>query len=184
MKRGRGRGGRKPSNSLNRTMESNGPDVKVRGTAHQICEKYLALARDAHASGDRIGNESYLQHAEHYHRIILATQPTPAPDAPQVSPNNQADQGSDEAAASETSTSEETSGALAESETNGAEAPRATRARRGRRTRSERSDRGERSNGRSNGSEADAVEATEAKDESVPAVEASSNDGDAPAETA
>ncbi len=74
MKRSRGRG-RKPTNSLSRTMESNGPDVKVRGTPHQICDKYLALARDANVAGDRIAYEGYLQHAEHYHRIILLSQP-------------------------------------------------------------------------------------------------------------
>ena len=84
MKRGRGRsGGRRPSNNLNRTLESNGPDVKVRGTAHQICEKYQALARDAQSSGDRIASENYLQHAEHYHRIIQASQAAQAEAQPQ-----------------------------------------------------------------------------------------------------
>ncbi len=74
MNRSRGRG-RKPSNPLNRTMESNGPDVKVRGTPHQICDKYLTLARDANVAGDRVAYEGYLQHAEHFHRIILSSQP-------------------------------------------------------------------------------------------------------------
>ncbi len=50
-------------------MESNGPEVKVRGTAQQVQEKYLALARDAFSSGDRIAAEGYFQFAEHYHRI-------------------------------------------------------------------------------------------------------------------
>lgn len=52
------------------TFDSNGPDVRIRGNAFQIYEKYQALARDAQASGDRIAAENYLQHAEHYYRII------------------------------------------------------------------------------------------------------------------
>ena len=51
-------------------FDSNGPDVRIRGNAFQVYEKYQALARDAHASGDRIAAENYLQHAEHYYRII------------------------------------------------------------------------------------------------------------------
>jgi hypothetical protein len=73
-RRGRGRGGRKPQNPLARNYESNGPDVKIRGTAAHIAEKYMSLARDALASGDLVGAESYLQHAEHYNRIIMAAQ--------------------------------------------------------------------------------------------------------------
>ena len=71
-RRGVGRG-RKPQNALARNYESNGPDVKLRGTAAQIAEKYLSLARDALASGDLVAAESYFQHAEHYNRIIMAT---------------------------------------------------------------------------------------------------------------
>ena len=52
----------------------NGPDVKIRGTAAHIAEKYMSLARDALASGDLVTAESYLQHAEHYNRIIMAAQ--------------------------------------------------------------------------------------------------------------
>ena len=70
----RGRG-RKPSNSGNRVLESNGPDVKIRGSASHIAEKYVTLARDAQVSGDRIVAENYLQHAEHYFRIVAAAQP-------------------------------------------------------------------------------------------------------------
>jgi hypothetical protein len=51
-------------------FDSNGPDVRIRGTAHQIFEKYTALAKDAASMGDRVLSESYLQHAEHYQRII------------------------------------------------------------------------------------------------------------------
>jgi Domain of unknown function (DUF4167) len=67
----RGRG-RKQPNPLSRNYESNGPDVKIRGNASHIAEKYAALARDAAASGDRVMAENYLQHAEHYNRIIAA----------------------------------------------------------------------------------------------------------------
>ena len=71
--RGRGRG-RKPQNPLARSYELNGPDVKIRGTAAHIAEKYMSLARDSLASGDMVAAESYLQHAEHYNRIIMAAQ--------------------------------------------------------------------------------------------------------------
>lgn len=70
----RGRGNRKGPNPLSRNYESNGPDVKIRGNAQHVAEKYAALARDAQASGDRVMAENYLQHAEHYNRIILAAQ--------------------------------------------------------------------------------------------------------------
>ncbi|MBB4232740.1 DUF4167 domain-containing protein [Rhizobium mongolense] len=86
-KRGRGRGSnnngggnnnnnfnRKGGNPLTRTYDSSGPDVKIRGTAQHIAEKYSQLARDAQSSGDRVIAENYLQHAEHYYRIIAAAQ--------------------------------------------------------------------------------------------------------------
>ena len=74
-RRMRGRGGnRKAPNPLSRNYESNGPDVKIRGNAQHIAEKYATLARDAQAAGDRVMAENYLQHAEHYNRIILAAQ--------------------------------------------------------------------------------------------------------------
>src|SRR5512139_428087 len=71
--RGRNRGGKGP-NPLSRSYESNGPDVKIRGTAQHIAEKYLQLGRDAQASGDPVAAESYWQHAEHYLRLIAAAQ--------------------------------------------------------------------------------------------------------------
>lgn len=52
------------------TFDSNGPEVRIRGNAFQINEKYLTLARDAQSAGDRVLAESYLQHAEHYQRFI------------------------------------------------------------------------------------------------------------------
>lgn len=79
-RRGRGRG-RKVQNSLSRNLESNGPDVKIRGTAAHIAEKYSALARDAQSSGDSVAAENYLQHAEHYNRIIMANQQAQAENA-------------------------------------------------------------------------------------------------------
>ncbi len=61
-------------NPLTRVYESNGPDVKIRGTAHHIAEKYLQLARDASSSGDPVTAENHYQHAEHYLRLIAAAQ--------------------------------------------------------------------------------------------------------------
>ena len=69
----RGRG-RKAGNSLNRNYESNGPDVKIRGNAGHIAEKYQNLARDALSNGDTVMAENYYQHAEHYNRIVAAAQ--------------------------------------------------------------------------------------------------------------
>jgi hypothetical protein len=80
-KRMRGRN-RKGPNPLTRSFESNGGDVKIRGTALHIAEKYVQLARDASSSGDRVAAENYLQHAEHYYRILAAAQaqmPQPQP---------------------------------------------------------------------------------------------------------
>lgn len=85
MKRSR-RGGRRPHSggsgggggnngggfNPNRTYDSSGPEVKIRGSASHVYEKYLQLARDANSGGDRIMAENYLQHAEHYYRIMAA----------------------------------------------------------------------------------------------------------------
>jgi Domain of unknown function (DUF4167) len=73
---GGGGGGGKPQHNANRAFDSNGPDnVKVRGAAQHIYEKYQQLARDASAVGDRVLGENYLQHAEHYFRVLRAMQP-------------------------------------------------------------------------------------------------------------
>jgi len=61
-------------NPLSRMYESNGPDIKIRGTASHVAEKYLQLARDAQSSGDPVAAENYYQHAEHYFRLIAAAQ--------------------------------------------------------------------------------------------------------------
>ena len=66
-------GGGIPMNR-NHVFDSNGPDLRIRGTAQQLFEKYLQLGRDASGSGDRVMAESYFQHAEHYFRILNAMQ--------------------------------------------------------------------------------------------------------------
>jgi Domain of unknown function (DUF4167) len=84
----------------NQTFDSHGPDVRVRGTAQQVFERYVALAREAAASGDRIAAENLYQHAEHYFRISNARRDgnsqqssrsvTPAdvsPDTPEIGSN-------------------------------------------------------------------------------------------------
>ncbi|GIU67391.1 hypothetical protein PsB1_1545 [Candidatus Phycosocius spiralis] len=83
MKRQRTRGrnpGQKPqNNNPNRAYESNGPDIKVRGSAQTVFEKYQQLSRDANSAGDRVLGENYQQHAEHYFRVLRAMQPTFVP---------------------------------------------------------------------------------------------------------
>jgi hypothetical protein len=78
-RRPRGRPNRKhhvPSRS--QTFDSSGPDIRVRGNAHQVYEKYLALARDATSAGDRVTAEGYYQFAEHYFRVLNdSTDPQP-----------------------------------------------------------------------------------------------------------
>ncbi|MEQ8823865.1 MAG: DUF4167 domain-containing protein [Filomicrobium sp.] len=77
QRRGRNRNNnRKGQNPLTRNFESSGPDVKIRGTPAHVAEKYMSLARDALSSGDPVLAENYLQHAEHYNRIILAYRET------------------------------------------------------------------------------------------------------------
>src|SRR5271154_4415497 len=90
--RGRNRKGGHHQNPLSRMYESNGPDIKIRGTASHVAEKYLQLARDAQSSGDPVAAENYYQHAEHYFRLIAAAQeqfrqnqPQPRPDAEMAS---------------------------------------------------------------------------------------------------
>ena len=83
---------RRGQNPMTRVYESNGPDIKIRGTASHVAEKYVQLARDARSSGDPIAAENYYQHAEHYFRLIAAAQeqfrqnqPQPQPRADDVS---------------------------------------------------------------------------------------------------
>lgn len=84
QKRSRGRnGGGNPFHNQNQnrgprpphrptTFDSNGPNVKIRGNAYQVHERYLTLAREAQSSGDRIAAENFYQHAEHYFRVMNA----------------------------------------------------------------------------------------------------------------
>ena len=70
-RRMRSRGnGKRHSNPRTQVFESNGPDGKIRGTAQQVLDRYLALARDASSAGDPISAESFFQFAEHYYRIM------------------------------------------------------------------------------------------------------------------
>jgi len=77
-KRGRGRGrrgnggGQPHVPNRNTSYESNGPDVKLRGNAQQLYEKYTALAHDAASAGERISAEAYSQYADHYFRLHQA----------------------------------------------------------------------------------------------------------------
>ena len=73
-KRNRGRGGNRRSGTpgRNHTFDSNGPDIRIRGNAHQVHEKYINLAREAATNGEVVQAESYFQHAEHYYRILSA----------------------------------------------------------------------------------------------------------------
>jgi hypothetical protein len=74
-----GGGGQPGGNGANRVYDSNGPDVKLRGTAQTIAEKYMQLARDAQSSGDNVAAEGYYQFADHYYRVWLAAQPVGQP---------------------------------------------------------------------------------------------------------
>src|ERR1700757_192751 len=92
--RGRGNGGNPHHNRPRmphriQTFDSNGPNVKIRGNAYQVFERYIALAREAASSGDRIAAENLYQHAEHYFRVMNADgngqgnqMAPPAPNAP------------------------------------------------------------------------------------------------------
>lgn len=97
---GQNNGARRGAYNRNQIFDSNGPDVRIRGTAYQVCEKYLALAKDASSSGDLVLAESYLQHAEHYQRIIntwteefrdMGARPQPAFNQPEQNGNTQED---------------------------------------------------------------------------------------------
>ncbi|MDP1699568.1 MAG: DUF4167 domain-containing protein [Aestuariivirga sp.] len=115
-KRGRGRNNRRPGggghsngggNSANRVFESNGPDVKVRGTAQTVAEKYMQLGRDAQSSGDNVMAESYFQFSEHYFRVMAAAQPVGQPTTQLRRPEDEDfEEESGEAAEGETDTAQ------------------------------------------------------------------------------
>jgi uncharacterized protein DUF4167 len=92
---------RRGQNPMTRVFESNGPDIKIRGTASHVAEKYVQLARDARSSGDPVAAENYYQHAEHYFRLIAAAQEQlrqnqpqqPRPDIDMISEDGEEDEG-------------------------------------------------------------------------------------------
>jgi hypothetical protein len=88
----------------NQTVDSNGPNIKIRGSAHQIFGRYVALAREAAIGGDAIAAENFYQHAEHYFRVANANregnqQGTPRPNTPADVEMNPSETGSREVAA-------------------------------------------------------------------------------------
>src|SRR3978361_405196 len=90
---------RRGQNPMTRVFESNGPDIKIRGTASPGAEKYVQLARDARSSGDPVASENYYQHAEHYFRLIAAAQEQFRQNQPQPRTENEMpseDSGDDE----------------------------------------------------------------------------------------
>ncbi|MGO9360654.1 MAG: DUF4167 domain-containing protein [Xanthobacteraceae bacterium] len=82
---------RRSQNPMTRVYDSNGPDIKIRGTAAHIAEKYLQLARDSQSSGDPVAAENYYQHAEHYFRLIAAAQEQFRQNMPQQQPRIDSD---------------------------------------------------------------------------------------------
>ncbi len=103
QRRGRGRAGRRPNIPARaQTYDSNGPGGRIRGNATQVYEKYVALARDAMAAGDRVLAEGLNQHAEHYFRIINdSTDPEPLrPPAPPKEDSETAPEAAEQPAAS------------------------------------------------------------------------------------
>ena len=141
MKRQRGRGRKPGGNQGNRPHESNGPEVKIRGTAAQIHEKYLQYARDAQSAGDRVRYENLMQHAEHYFRILAASMPKDK--LPGQQQDNAQRGGADgegeeasnesEAAASESEDENETADASSDNSEDSGESSNRPRRRRGRR---------------------------------------------------
>lgn len=71
-------GGRPRPPHRSQTFDSNGPGIKIRGNAYQVFERYVALAREAVSSGDRVAAENFYQHAEHYFRVMNANGENPA----------------------------------------------------------------------------------------------------------
>ncbi len=141
---GRRRGrGRRQQNPLNKSYESNGPDVKIRGNPATIVEKYLTLARDAQSSGDRVIAENYLQHAEHYQRIINAyAQTTEQKQQSNDQTDDNQDDGDDNGAGTEAvadAQAEDGAAEKPETDDNGDEAPK-KRTRRPRKPKAEQKD--------------------------------------------
>ncbi len=135
--RSRGRN-RKPQNPMSRNYESNGPDVKIRGNAGHIAEKYSTLARDALSNGDTVMAENYYQHAEHYNRLIAAAQAQRAEEnAANVAANGrgpQPDVAGETPDASQEQDANASEGSDGEEATDAPEQPKERKSSRGRRT--------------------------------------------------
>jgi hypothetical protein len=129
--RGRGNNGRKNSNPRSNNYDSNGPEVKVRGSAQQVVEKYLALARDATLTDDRVAAENYFQHAEHYFRLMTANgggseqrdQAASQPAASDKQPQDDAQPSGDSAAPPEASAAQSDESPVEENTVEGQAAP-------------------------------------------------------------
>jgi hypothetical protein len=115
---GGGGGGFNP----NRTFDSSGPEIKIRGSASHVYEKYLQLARDANSGGDRVMAENYLQHAEHYYRIMAAQQAQAAQHQAQQAAQNPRPVGADGQPQPQSQNGNAPSFSLAEGEEEGEEA--------------------------------------------------------------
>src|SRR6478672_10430259 len=91
---------RRGQNPMTRVFESNGPDIKIRGTASHVAEKYVQLGRGARSSGDPVAAENYYPHAEHYFRLIAAAQEQFRQNQPQPRTENEmpAEEGDEEEA--------------------------------------------------------------------------------------
>lgn len=123
---GGGGGGQQGGGNSSRVLDSNGPDVKLRGTPQTIAEKYMQLGRDAQLSGDRVMAESYFQHADHYYRLWLAVQPVGQPlqfsrrtDELDEDGNPIAHEGDDETVGSDAPTGEIADGGETQADANG-----------------------------------------------------------------
>lgn len=118
---------RRSPNPLTRSYESNGPDVKIRGNAQTVAEKYLTLARDAQSAGDRVIAENYFQHAEHYNRIIATAQAQQAEQQARREQEQNDDNQSDDDQSDDTSDASDASDARSDDndgDNNRAETPR------------------------------------------------------------
>ena len=129
QRRGRGRAGRRPNVPARaQTYDSNGPGGRIRGNATQVYEKYVALARDAMAAGDRVLAEGLNQHAEHYFRIINdSTDPEPL--RPPAPPKEEIEVSQSQDAVEQPVASSEAPAEATQSEADGQQQPRRSRRR-------------------------------------------------------
>ncbi|KAF0185911.1 MAG: cytosolic protein [Hyphomonadaceae bacterium] len=155
MKRQRSRGRGKPlNNNPNRAYESVGPDMKVRGSAQTILERYQQAGRDAMGSGDRVLAENYLQHAEHYLRLIKSIMPNFIPRSELAIAGLPSDYDEDDDFEGGENEAEEAGDDAGEGQAREPREPRPQNEMRDNRNRNyDRNDRGERNNGERNNGE-------------------------------